>query len=137
MTTEQAKLLQIGDIVLFDNKVSYISYVDFDTQKDVLLMKFESAEVFSDEECEQIPLTQEILEKNGFVVHTLGGRIEYSFPKGIDTRPAPFASFLCVIQGGDTFFIEDHTLIKVKTVDEFQRLLRSMGFIDFANNFKV
>lgn len=138
MTAEQARLLQIGDIVIKEreNSEDVVSYLDFEGNCNTISL-VKDRQAFSPDEIEQIPLTQEILEKNGFEAHTGGRAIDYSFPKEIDTRPVPFASSLCIIQGGDTFFIEDHTLIKFKTVDEFQRLLRLIGYIDFANRFKV
>lgn len=138
MTEQQANLLQVGDW-LYCPKVNECFQMGNGDVTDVAIEKkylhIPKYRSFFDNST--IPLTREILEKNGFEAHTGGRAIDYSFPKEIDTRPVPFASSLCIIQGGDTFFIEDHTLIKFKTVDEFQRLLRLMGYIDFANRFKV
>lgn len=101
-------------------------------------MKFGHAEVFTDEDCEQIPLTDEILDKNGFSINVFENCLYYDFPKNAGFDELIKAHYhLIKYNSDDYYFFEDCPFIKVKTVDEFQRVLRAMDFVKFANDFKV
>ena len=82
---------------------------------------------------EPIPLTEEILEANGFRESIEEGT--YYFPdKYSDINNRGFA---IETDGDGVWFITDHQLMPFRYVHELQRVLRCCGLTDLADNFKL
>lgn len=139
MTEEQANLLQVGDWLYCPkaNECFQIGNGDITDavieKKHLYIPKFRS---FFDNST--IPLTDEILEKNGFTKDVGSDCTCYYFPKISEIEKIWMSKTrLLKYDITDQFIFEGTPFIGVRTVDEFQRLLRLMGFVYFANNFKV
>ena len=144
MTEEQARLLQIGDklkVVCKDddiNKAVIVTEIRNSSFDYNFVELSEFTEYNQKDYLFQIPLTDEILGKNGFSINVFENCIYYDFPKNAGFDELIKANYhLIKYNSDDYYFFEDCPFIKVKTVDEFQRLLRLMGFVDFTNNIKV
>lgn len=139
MTEEQAKLFQIGDLVLITS-CEEVRPVEEVKENGVYTTNVFSAitRLYRCHEIEQIPLTDEILEKNGFTKDVGSDCTYYYFPKISEIEKIWMSKTrLLKYDITDQFIFEGTPFIGVRTVDEFQRLLRLMEFVDFANNFKV
>lgn len=85
---------------------------------------------------EPIPLTAEILEKNGFERNECfdyNGCIFFSFPNGEFSKRSGFG----IEKRDDKYYITDHALMPMRYVHELQHLLRLCGLNELANNFKI
>lgn len=82
-----------------------------------------------------IPLTTEILEKNGFMEDKAETYVKsYFFP--VDKDNMSTRGFRLEV-GNTTFYITDHTLMPIRYVHELQHALRLMGMSEVADNFKI
>lgn len=84
-------------------------------------------------EIEPIPLTIEILEKNGFRESIEEGT--YYFPERY--QELNVRGFAIETEGDGRWMITDHPLLVFRYVHVFQRVLRCCGLNDLADNFKV
>lgn len=80
-----------------------------------------------------IPLTAEILEKNGFERNEYNGCIFFSFPNGEFSKRSGFG----LEKRDDKYYITDHALMPMRYVHELQHVLRLCGLDGLANNFKI
>lgn len=118
----KAKELMIGDWVkittysIYPVKISSGGYIDFAIDKD----------------CEPIPLTAEILEKNGFThAEEFRKGYGYNFPSQY------YNGNMIYLRTNGIWNIQCAELIDIKYVHELQRALRCCGLWDFADNFKI
>lgn len=138
MEKEKAKLLQVGDIIRTKSEINIVLYIDFEDKVFHSISLKDDPLSYNAKVLSQIPLTDEILGKNGFSINVFENCIYYDFQKNAGFDELIKANYhLIKYNSDDYYFFEDCPFIKVRTVDEFQRLLRLMGFVDFANNFKV
>lgn len=116
-------------------------------QKEVFTVRYSGIELI-DEDCaieiigfrchgvEPIPLTAEILEKNGFERNEYfdyNGCTFFSFPIGVFTTRSGFG----IEKRDDEYYITDHALMPMRYVHELQHALRLCGLGELANNFKI
>ena len=101
--------------------------------------------VVSDKEIDPIPLTAEILEKNGFKYKTTDWDVVYEGPHYgkynlkkfhvlIGKENVALASHYDYIGQGD---VDAHVFAYINYVHELQHALRLCGLYEFADNFKV
>lgn len=84
---------------------------------------------------EPIPITDDILKKNGFERNEqfdYNKCIFFSFPKDVAIR-----SGFGIERRNNIYYITDHALILMKYVHELQRVLRLCGLKELADNFKI
>lgn len=108
----EAKLLMIGDWVLVDSKPTKVDNVDIDSINTTYVCG-EVEDYIKEEKVSPIPLTPEILEKNG-----LDKVPELSMVINRDTMPLYHSPML-------------------HYVHELQRALRLCGLNDLADGFKI
>lgn len=126
--------LMIGDWVKWDNHHLQVQGTSLD---DTYFGLDAVSDIIPNEELEPIPLTTEILEKNGFYMHDFGINTEmyyYAFPEKCGI---PVERGFGIHEQNEVFFITDHCLMPIKFVHELQHALRLCGLNDFANNFKI
>lgn len=80
-----------------------------------------------------IPLTEEILEKNGFRESIEEG--VYYFPE--QYQEVNNRGFAVETNGDGEWYITDHQLIKFCHVHKFQRILRDCEMNELADNFEI
>lgn len=125
--------LMIGDWVrlVADNEeeVLQVNYIRRDG------VGFKKYAVYFDE-IEPIPLTVEILEKNGFYRNKYfdhNGCGFFSFPVWMIMKRSGFG----IEKRNNIYYITGHALMPMRYVHELQRALRSCDLWYFANNFKI
>lgn len=125
----KASELMLGDWVnwhTYTNRPNYckIKQISFDT-------RIEGSDDFN---CEPIPLTEEILKANGWVVRLNDG--EYCSPIDISYKE-PLR--LQVGEDGNAFWwiVGIIIIVPINHVHELQHALRLCGLTDLANNFKI
>lgn len=131
----KANELMIGDWVLVPNRNNYenekIVAIPINTQIEV-----GGNCLINPMACKPIPITYEILEKNGFERNE---RFDYnicaffSFPDSDFTERTGFG----IERRNNIYYITDHSLMPIQYVHELQRALRLCGLTEIANNFKI
>ena len=115
----KANELMIGDLIRMDKAILHVTKLTYGSDYD---------------NCEPIPLTAEILEKNGFVrystivngyVYYIGDSIDYYLDYTCLDRSLCIKTECYLFDG------------EVKYVHELQHALRLCGLNDLADNFKV
>lgn len=86
------------------------------------------------DEVSPIPLTPEILEKNGFVKSTIEEDV-YNFPD--NNKALKERGFALNYHDYGRWFITDHNLMKILYVHQLQRALRLCGLGEIADKFKL
>ena len=127
--------LAIGDLVLINNtphKIQAIDSIDAEILADDELYYVGEDRCHSEDKIEGIPLTPEILEKNGFI-KVNSQRYDYGYP---DTdcyvKVNPKKNMIHVNGRNANSNLYSHSF-----VHELQRALRCCGLWDIADNFVV
>lgn len=118
------KLLMIGDLIMCHNSIFFVTSVDgygsligIDNERDADLVHID--------ELTPIPLTAEILEKNGFTFRTpTSMHYDYLFVVFLNEDAEVFT-----LIGGQQRWL--------RYVHELQHALRLCGLTDIADNFQV
>ena len=137
--------LSIGDLVLINNtphKIQAIDSIDAEVQADDELYYVGEDRCHSEDKIEGIPLTPEILEKNGFEMFKYDGWVHYYRIFGNSAIPFVLHSMIggeMLSQEVDIFSTSTDTNcgIDVNYVHELQHALRLCRLNKLAENFKV
>ena len=134
--------LQINDWVYLSEKTKYpMQVTEIDKYNCLLDIKGNEGDpfdgIYGEDGIAPIPLTDEMLESNGFYVtwETLGLKKVHLDHKGY-FAPESDISMTCNKTRGYGIVI-GHNSIYFKYVNELQHLLRFCGFDDMADNFKI
>lgn len=117
----ETKLLMIGDWVLYDEEYYRVGELCYNDKVITLVQENKSSttEAFASENLvTPIPLTAEILGKNGFELDE-----EASNDFGFECYAFPFGKGF-YIEHHNEYMITDHQLIKFKYVHELQHILK-------------
>ena len=127
--------LAIGDLILINNtphKIQAIDSIDAEILADDELYYVGEDRCHSEDKIEGIPITLEILEKNGFI-KVNSQRYDYGYP---DTdcyvKVNPKKNMIHVNGRNANSNLYSHSF-----VHELQRALRCCGLWDIADDFKV
>ena len=137
--------LAIGDLILINNtphKIQAIDSIDAEVQADDELYYVGEDRCHSEDKIEGIPITPEILEKNGFEMFKYDGWVHYYRIFGNSAIPFVLHSMIggeMLSQEVDIFSTSTDTNcgIEVNYVHELQHALRLCGLNELADNFKV
>ena len=119
--------LSIGDLVLINNtphRIQAIDSIDAEIQADDELYYVGEDRCHSEDKIEGIPVTPEILEKNGwwYNVEDMWFHDEVDF---------------CIEKFNGIFQCYEISQIKLDSVHQIQQTLRLCGLNELADNFKV
>lgn len=128
--------LMIGDWAQYDGECSRVDKVSSDGETRVVIETrnhIRICECFI-QDLDPIPLTAEILEKNGF---EKSERYEVwrIIRDDYELRVAPWRVAVIFLEDGADK--EEYSLPRPKYVHEYQRALRCFGLFDLANNIKI
>mgnify|MGYP003292059541 CR=1 FL=1 len=129
------KELMIGDLIQSDLGTIYRIKGVRDFEGGEVLVNTGKADIWY--QCtliNPIPLTPEILEKNGFVKSTIEEDV-YNFPN--NNKALKERGFALDYHGYGRWFITDHNLMKILYVHQLQHALRLCGLDEIANNFTI
>ena len=148
--------LMIGDLILINNtphRVQAIDSIDAEIQADDELYYVGEDRCHSEDKIEGIPVTPEILEKNGFNPETFltaewGRKVYFKEFPGCVVEPANSGKY---IFGTTKYWSETYgdgspkdwgtmyesRIYNLQYVHELQRALRLCGLNELADNFKV
>ena len=137
--------LSIGDLVLINNtphRIQAIDSIDAEIQADDELYYVGEDRCHSEDKIEGIPVTPEILEKNGFEMFKYDGWVHYYRIFGNSAIPFVLHSMIggeMLSQEVDIFSTSTDTNcgIEINYVHELQHALRLCGLNEIADNFKV
>ena len=137
--------LMIGDLILINNtphKIQAIDSIDAEIQADDELYYVGEDRHHSENKIEPIPLTTEILEKNGFEMFKYDGWVHYYRIFGNSAIPFVLHSMIggeMLSQEVDIFSTSTNTNcgIDVNYVHELQHALRLCRLNKLADNFKL
>ena len=122
--------LMLGDLILINNtphRIQAIDSIDAEMQADDELYYVGEDRCHSEDKIEGIPLTPEILKKNGW--KDADYCIEYQDDKSIIQCGLP------IMRGRINGIVIEH--FKCEYVHQYQHLLRLCGLDELADNFKV
>lgn len=125
--------LMCGDWVLINGtprKIQAIDSIDAEIQADDDLYYVGEDRCHSEDKIEGVPLTPEILEKNGFWIME-------NVNNGAEEYIAYVTSGLIFHYNRDNDYYFPNTPISWKYVHQFQQVLRLSEMTDLANNFKI
>ena len=148
--------LAIGDLILINNtphKIQAIDSIDAEILADDDLYYVGEDRCHSEDKIEPIPLTPEILEKNGFGPETFffsewGRKVYFKELPGCGVEPAASGKY---IFGTTKYWSKTYSdgspidwgtmyesrIYNLRYVNELQHALRLCGFDELAENFKV
>lgn len=128
----KANELMIGDLVYCNGKVVMIDSIIPDSKQLIAGGELFSY-VFNDGIYEPIPLTEDMLNANGFRESIEEGT--YYFPHQYEELHV--RGFAVETDGEGRWMITDHQLIVFRYVHELQHALRLCGLNELADNFKL
>ena len=138
----EAKELMIGDLVCYTSKPDGLNekresaiVLGTNFRSDVILLWGDGWETWKHESTiEPIPITPEILEKNGFVKSAIEEGV-YNFPD--NNKALKERGFSLGYHGCGRWFITDHNLMMILYVHQLQQALRLCRLSELADNFQI
>lgn len=124
--------MKVTDLIIND----WVKWMGNECKVDLPLLMTDYQDNVDSEFVNPIPLTVEILKKNGFERNEYfdyNGRIYFSFPIGEFSKRSRFG----IEKKDDEYYITDHALMPMRYVHELQHALRLCGLGELANNFKI